>query len=87
MKKKLFFTTILAMLLSFGIMANTKSIKHSETSDKVRLNPVIKKETKKVMAFCIRVTLSCGITGVACGENLAVIIAGVLQSDEALCVD
>ena len=34
---------------------------------------------------CIPATLSCGITGVACGDTLADIIDVVLAADDILC--
>ncbi len=34
---------------------------------------------------CVDVTLSCGVTGVACGETLGDIIDVVLAADDAYC--
>ncbi|MBC7410266.1 MAG: hypothetical protein H7339_17935 [Arcicella sp.] len=85
MKKKAIFTTVLATLLSFGMMANVKSIKHSETYHKVKMASVTKKETKKAITFCCNVTLSCGISGVACGPSISAVISAVLEADDVYC--
>jgi hypothetical protein len=68
--KNLFLTLSFVFATAF-VFANVNS---NETS-----------KEEAVERTCVRTTLSCGVTGWACGETTQHIIENALAADEALC--
>ena len=85
MKKKLIFSVICTILLSFGAMAksNVKTIKSKALYTKV-LHHKQRKQSAKTF-LCVPVTLSCGIRGWACGDTFQDVIDNALGADALLC--
>jgi len=75
--KKLIFMA--AFAVAGTMSANTIAV---ETENLPEAEPI----TNNAKAYaCVPVTLSCGITGQACGETLGDIIDVVIVADEVLC--
>lgn len=78
--KKLF---LMATIMVAGSMsANTISSDAEITAENTTTPKV---ETKAAAYGCVPTTLSCGITGMACGETLADVIDIAIIADGVLC--
>ncbi|PWN64812.1 hypothetical protein [Chryseobacterium oncorhynchi] len=77
--KKLFL--IATIMVAGSMSANTIS---SETEILEENTTVVKAEAAAAYG-CVPTTLSCGITGMACGETLADVIDIAIIADDILC--
>lgn len=86
MKKKAFLSLFVATLLSFSMMAKSNykitKVKHGVVK---KHNVVAKKSTSNKVFSCLPVSLSCGISGWACGETFQDIIDNAFWADGRLC--
>ena len=86
MKKKLIFSVICTILLSFGAMAksNHKTVKVSyEGYKKYSKAP---RKTTNTNLTCVIVNLSC-MRALACGETVGGVVREALRLEDALCED